>query len=100
MPEGGKLLLSTSIFTESKEDPEEHLPVVRIGVQDTGEGISEEILPYIFEPFYTTKEEGRGTGLGLAICHGLIRSHKGHIHVSSEEGQGTLFEITIPLLVD
>lgn len=70
---------------------------VRIVVQDDGPGIANEILPHIFEPFYTTKETGKGTGLGLSITYGLIKKLGGDITVRSQIGSGTAFTITIPL---
>ncbi|WP_224247693.1 sensor histidine kinase [Hyalangium gracile] len=69
-----------------------------IEVQDTGKGISPEILPRIFEPFFTTKEAGEGTGLGLSICHATIQSMGGEIEVQSEPGQGSIFRILLPPL--
>ena len=70
---------------------------VRVVIQDNGPGIAPEILPHIFEPFYTTKETGKGTGLGLSITYGLVKKLGGEITVHSRVGQGTAFTITIPL---
>lgn len=70
---------------------------VRIVIQDNGPGIDPEVLPHIFEPFYTTKEPGKGTGLGLSITYGLIKKLDGDITVRSVVGQGTAFTITIPV---
>mgnify|MGYP000042997671 CR=1 FL=1 len=70
---------------------------VQVTIEDNGPGISEEVLPNIFEPFYTTKETGKGTGLGLSITYGLVKKLGGDIAVRSRLGQGTLFTITIPL---
>ncbi|SHO49130.1 sensor histidine kinase [Desulfopila aestuarii] len=70
---------------------------VRVVIQDNGPGIDKQILPHIFEPFYTTKETGKGTGLGLSICYGLIKKLGGDITVRSVVGQGTAFTITIPV---
>jgi two-component system NtrC family sensor kinase len=70
---------------------------VRVVIQDNGPGIEEDVLPHIFEPFYTTKETGKGTGLGLSITYGLIKKLGGDITVRSHIGQGTAFTITIPL---
>jgi signal transduction histidine kinase len=71
--------------------------VVNIVVEDTGSGISEEDLPHIFEPFYSTKTEGNGLGLGLATVYGIIDRHNGTITVDSEVGKGTVFTITLPV---
>jgi signal transduction histidine kinase len=70
--------------------------VVEIRVEDTGSGTSEEDLPHIFEPFYTTKAEGNGLGLGLATVYGIIDKHKGMITVDSKVGKGTTFTIELP----
>lgn len=64
---------------------------------DTGCGISQENIGRIFEPFFTTKELGKGTGLGLAISYRIIEDHGGSIDVTSEQGQGSTFQITIPI---
>lgn len=68
-----------------------------IEVADTGTGIDPEVLPRIFEPFYTTRTHGRGTGLGLSISHGIIRDHGGTIEVQSRPGEGTTFLVHLPL---
>jgi two-component system, sporulation sensor kinase C len=68
---------------------------VSIFVKDNGPGIPKEILGMIGQPFYTSKE--KGTGLGLTICFKIIENHKGKIHISSEAGQGTTFEVILPV---
>lgn len=68
---------------------------VSIFVKDCGPGIPKEILSMIGQPFYTSKE--KGTGLGLTICFKIIETHKGKIHISSEVGVGTTFEVMLPL---
>src|SRR5256886_270665 len=65
-------------------------------VADTGSGMPPEVIPRIFEPFYSTKGE-RGTGLGLSASHGIIENHGGHINVISAPGKGTRFEVILPL---
>jgi PAS domain S-box-containing protein len=70
---------------------------VVVTISDTGTGIREAALPKIFEPFYTTKRVGEGTGLGLWVSYGIIKSFQGTIQVSSVEGEGTTFTITLPL---
>lgn len=84
--DGGTL----SISSERKEN------TVQIQIQDTGCGISAEILPHIFEPFFTTKESGKGTGLGLAIAQQILEEHNGSVDVQSKLGEGTMFTIQFP----
>jgi signal transduction histidine kinase/HD-like signal output (HDOD) protein/ActR/RegA family two-component response regulator len=69
----------------------------KIEFSDTGMGIQPDRLPAIFDPFYTTKEDGEGTGLGLAISHSIIESHRGEIKVRSVPGKGTTFTILLPV---
>jgi signal transduction histidine kinase len=70
---------------------------ILITIEDSGEGISPEVLPRIFEPFFTTKDVGQGTGLGLSISHKVIEEHGGRIQVESVLGSGTRFSIHLPL---
>nr|WP_232371223.1 HAMP domain-containing sensor histidine kinase [Desulfogranum marinum] len=70
---------------------------VQIEIHDTGPGIPKEIQGRLFDPFYTTKEEGEGTGLGLSVAYGIIQQHRGKITVRSEPGQGASFFISLPL---
>ena len=88
MPDGGKLTLSTS-FERKKR-------TVHIKISDTGCGIPEENLSIIFEPFFSTKEEGQGVGLGLSVVYGIIREHRGSIFVDSKVGSGSTFSIRFP----
>jgi len=69
-----------------------------IEVEDTGKGIDPEDLDKIFNPFFTTKKTGVGIGLGLSVSHTIIQNHQGKLSVSSTEGSGTTFHITIPIL--
>jgi hypothetical protein len=87
MPQGGRLEISTAA-TEA---------TVAISFRDTGIGISPEHLSKIYDPFFTTKQIGLGTGLGLAVSYGIIKDHGGNIQVESKPGDGTLFQITLPL---
>lgn len=87
MPRGGKVTIKT--YTDG-------LHVV-VSFSDTGHGIPREQLDKIFQPFFTTKEEGKGTGLGLAISRKIINQHQGDISVESEVGRGTTFIIKLPL---
>lgn len=70
---------------------------LQILISDSGSGIRDEDLPHIFEPFYTTKKEGKGTGLGLAVVYGIIERHNGRIEAVSEINKGTTFTITLPI---
>jgi CheY-like chemotaxis protein len=88
MPQGGRLLLRT----EPGETGQ-----VRLTVRDTGTGIPPEVLPRIFEPYFTTKGLGKGTGLGLAMVASLVEGHGGRIEVSSRLGEGTEFRIHLNL---
>ena len=69
---------------------------VKLSISDNGEGIAAEQLEHIFEPFYTTKEQGKGTGLGLSMVFGFIQRSKGHIKVDSVPGAGTTFQLYLP----
>ena len=73
---------------------------VCFSVADTGRGIPEANLNRIFEPFFTTKEGGKGTGLGLSITYDIVRKHNGEITVRSEPGEGTVFTVRIPVVVE
>ena len=83
------------ISRHGSDSPEGNYAV--LSVKDSGCGISEEIMGRIFEPFFTTKEAGKGTGLGLAMIYGTIHQMDGFIIVDSRSGEGTSFEIYIPL---
>jgi len=69
-----------------------------LSVSDNGVGISRNVINNIFEPYFTTKGHGKGTGLGLAVVHGIVKEHLGEITVSSEEGNGSTFNVYIPLI--
>ena len=95
MPQGGQLEISTA--------PEEILyadgnvePAVRIEFSDTGSGMSEEALLYVFEPLFTTKEQG--SGLGLYTSYKIIEAHHGKITVRNQPKKGTVFTILLPVL--
>ncbi len=70
---------------------------VIVEISDTGPGIPEDVLPHIFEPFYTTKEEGKGTGLGLSLAYGIVESHRGKIMAGNNPDRGTVFTIELPV---
>ena len=101
MPRGGCLVIETAAVTLDEEHTADY-PDARIGphvvltVRDSGQGMEEETLKHLFEPFYTTKPQGKGTGLGLATVHGIVRQHGGHIAVESGPGAGSIFRIYFP----
>jgi PAS domain S-box-containing protein len=101
MPKGGRLTIEAknSYVDESEArlhfEAKEGLYVV-LRVADTGVGMPPEVIEKIYEPFFTTKEEGKGTGLGLPSIRGIVKGHGGFIDVHSEVGKGTEFRIYIP----
>ncbi len=86
MRHGGVLKICTSASPETGE--------VSIIIVDTGPGIPQDVMPFIFDPFYTTKEGG--TGLGLSITYDIVNRHNGRVEVESEPGKGTTFKIWLP----
>jgi two-component system NtrC family sensor kinase len=89
MPKGGNLWVESRLSSDGSD--------VVLTVRDDGSGIPLEVLPKIFEPFVTTKENGHGTGLGLAVSRGIVERHSGKIAVESEVGKGTAVTITLPV---
>lgn len=77
-----------------------HRDINEIAVEDTGPGISEEMLDKIFEPFFTTKEPGEGTGLGLSVSYAIVKEHKGTIRVASVPGRGSTFTLRFPVTME
>ncbi len=101
MPDGGTLSIRTRNINEreSNKQSAEGLPTgeyVLIEVEDTGHGMSPDVLNKIFEPFFTTKAVGKGTGLGLATVYGIVKQSGGYIFPESEVGKGTTFAIYLP----
>jgi two-component system, NtrC family, sensor kinase len=101
MPAGGELHVKTAI--EEADDTRWDLPgpdrrrCVAISIRDTGQGIAEEYLSRIFDPFFTMKAAGQGTGIGLAVSAQIIHAHGGSIAVQSQPGEGSAFTIRLPL---
>lgn len=87
MPEGGRLAIRTSVAEDGQ---------VRLEVQDSGCGMTKDILDKALDPFYTTKPQGKGTGLGLSVAYGTITSHRGHLELRSKPGRGTTVTILLP----
>ena len=105
MPEGGRLTLTNVIVKPSPEliarrKLSPGVYYARCSVSDTGCGIPAEVLPRIFEPFYTTKEKGKGTGLGLPIVQRVAEEAGGFVEVESSPGQGTTFHLYLPIVPD
>lgn len=71
---------------------------IKLSIQDTGSGISAEVMDKIFDPFFTTKEEYEGAGMGLATVHGIVSQHGGLIKVNSVPSQGTVFDLYLPIV--
>lgn len=71
---------------------------VKLTVKDTGHGIDPEIKDRIFDPYFTTREVGKGSGMGLAVVHGIVMNHEGAIAVDSKVGQGTTFNVLLPIV--
>ena len=81
-------------ITANKDESNEKLT---IKISDTGTGIPEDVIPYVFEPFYTTKTAEKGTGLGLAVAKGIIHEHDGEIRIESKKNEGTEIIINLAL---
>src|SRR5262249_2037891 len=100
MPFGGQLTIETHnliLPNAGEQSGVEHMLLI---VRDTGIGMEPHILKHIFELFFRTKQAGSGTGLGLAICDEIIRQYGGQITAQSEPGEGTVFTITLPKVIE
>lgn len=87
--EDGALTISTSTENDKK--------MVTLQIKDTGTGMDPETQSHIFEPYFTTKQQGEGSGLGLSICNHIVEEHGGRIEVESKEGKGTTIDVVIPV---
>lgn len=97
MDEGGRLEVITDIDRCSGKTPKDR---IRVTISDNGNGISEENLKEVFDPFYTTKDEGQGTGLGLSIVKRIVESHNSSIDILSKLNYGTSIILSFPCLID
>jgi len=88
LPQGGEIDISAQYVKEKKQ--------LKLVFHDNGIGIPEEFLPHIFEPFYSSKDNGQSVGIGLFVVYGVIHQHNGAIEVDSAEGKGTTFTIFLP----
>ena len=99
MPDGGEFRIETAMIDASEGGAEGRLKdgrYARLKVSDTGIGMNTNVLEHLFEPFFTTKAVGKGSGLGLSTVYGIVQQNHGTIHVTSERGRGTAFEIYLP----
>ena len=103
---GGEVLNAQLELTGFKDGPRDRLlnvesmsntpPLVKFWVRDDGPGIPAEVLPKIFQPYFTTKGPRQGTGLGLSIVQRLIKEANGALHVHTVQGEGTTFTVYLP----
>jgi two-component system, cell cycle sensor histidine kinase and response regulator CckA len=105
MPHGGRLTLANAIVSAPASLAAKHgcapdALFARCSVTDTGTGIPPEILPRIFQPFFTTKAKGKGTGLGLPIVQRVAQESGGFLGVDSAPGKGTTFHLYLPLAAE
>jgi two-component system cell cycle sensor histidine kinase/response regulator CckA len=101
MPFGGQLVIQTREVQIDEDFCRTHPDAVPgaylvVAISDTGSGMDKATLDHIFEPFFTTKELGKGSGLGLATVYGIVKQHQGFIHVDTEPGRGTCFQLYFP----
>jgi len=100
MPDGGELFIEAgAVELDAERAAARELdagPYVRLVVEDTGRGMTDETLEHAFEPFFTTKPSGKGTGLGLATVFGVVKQSGGDVRAVSEPGEGARFTILLP----
>jgi two-component system, sensor histidine kinase and response regulator len=105
----GKVLTGGVDFSRLHDGPADRIlygqgfantpPLLLLSVRDDGPGIPADVLPKVFQPYFTTKAPGKGTGLGLAIVHRLLKEARGCLHVHSKAGEGTTFNIYLPAIL-
>ncbi|GEN14929.1 hypothetical protein NCH01_13600 [Neoasaia chiangmaiensis] len=105
MPDGGRLTIETANVVLDEEYARLHSEVTpgdytMVAVSDTGHGMRPEIVSRVFEPFYTTKAEGKGTGLGLAMVFGFVKQSGGHVKIYSEVDAGTTVRLYLPRSIE
>ena len=105
MPKGGTLHVEVRRARLGAADRPLHAWVepgsyVSVALSDTGVGMDAQTLARVFEPFFTTKPVGVGTGLGMSMAYGLVKQHRGYLHIYSEVGQGTTVKVYFPALRD
>ena len=105
MPKGGTLHVEVRRARLGAADRPLHAWVepgsyVSVALSDTGVGMDAQTLARVFEPFFTTKPVGVGTGLGMSMAYGLVKQHRGYLHIYSEVGQGTTAKVYFPALRD
>jgi signal transduction histidine kinase len=101
MPHGGTVTVSTDLVEglslRTRFPDPVNAPYVRVCIQDTGEGMDQDTLRHVFEPFFTTRDRAMATGLGLSVAYGIVSSHKGFIDIASTPGGGTTVMLFFPL---
>jgi len=95
-----KIALHTVELTQEdlKDEPVQHPPgrYIKLSISDTGTGIPQELIGRIFDPYFTTREIGKGSGMGLVVVHGIVKDHDAFIHVESQTGRGSVFDVFFP----
>lgn len=102
LQKNGRITISTTVIILDSAFAQSHGIVTPgeyalLTFADNGQGMDEEVIQRIYEPFYTTKEVGKGTGLGLSIVYGIVKKHQGYIFCQSSSGSGTTFQLYFPL---
>jgi signal transduction histidine kinase/ActR/RegA family two-component response regulator len=100
---GGKLEVKLKEIEVSYQQSMERVGMkvgkhLELTVKDSGHGMDPQVMERIFEPYYTTKEQGKGTGLGLSVIHGIVKNHGGDITVTSQPGKGSIFKVFLPVI--